>query len=74
MQNIRKSKKYNKLLINRIFEFCCFQVLANNNSDNFLSTRSNDFYRLLRILKFDKRILIKIYDKFLKLIEQLIFN
>jgi hypothetical protein len=62
------------LLINRIFRFCYFQVLANNDSDNLLSTRDNDFYRLLRILKFDKRILIKIYDKLLKLIKQLIFN
>jgi len=62
------------LLINRIVKFCYFQILANNDNDNLLLTKNNDFYRLLRILKFDKRILIKIYDKLLKLIEQLIFN
>ncbi len=62
------------MLINRIVKFCYFQILANNDNDNLLLTKNNDFYRLLRILKFDKRILIKIYDKLLKLIEQLIFN
>ncbi len=69
-----QAKECNKLLINYIFEFCCLRILASNNSDNLLSTRNNNFYCLLRILKFDKKILIKIYDKLLKLIEQLIFN